>query len=59
MAILLGLIGYTALAGMDPTTLSLVKRYGVTLMEPSTGFLALAAAMVFFAGLLALGVATR
>ncbi len=59
LAILLGLIGYTALAGMDPTTLSLVKRYGVTLMEPSTGFLALATAMVLFAVLLALGVATR
>ncbi len=59
MAVLLGMIGYSALAGMDPTTLALVKRYGVTLMEPSTGFLALAAAMVFFAGLLALGVATR
>ena len=59
LAVLLCLIGYTALAGMDPSTLSLVKRYGVTLMEPSAGFLALAAAMIFFAGLLALGVATR
>lgn len=59
LAIVLGLIGYTAFAGMDPTQFSLVKRYGVSSMEPSSGFLAIAIILIMFAAPLALGIATR
>lgn len=59
LAILLGLIGYAAFAGMDPSSLSLVKRYGVTLMDPSAGILAFSAVILVFAVLLGLGIATR
>jgi NADH dehydrogenase FAD-containing subunit/uncharacterized membrane protein YphA (DoxX/SURF4 family) len=59
LAFVLGLIGYAAFDGMAATDLEPFKRYGIMVMEPSTSVLTLAAGMVLFAGLLALGIATR
>ena len=54
-----GLMGYAAFAGMDASAFAAANRYGFTLMDPSTGLLALAGSMVFAAGLLAIGAAAR
>ena len=59
LAGIVGLMGYAAFAGMDASAFAAAKRYGFTLMDPSTGLLALAGSMVFAAGLLAIGAAAR
>lgn len=59
LAAISGLIGYAAFAGMEAGAFGAVERYGVTLMDPSTGTLAVAGTMVLVAGLMAAGAATR
>ena len=57
LAAVFGVAGWTALTGMDLTGFEYAKRYGVTFMDPSANSVVVGFLELFFAGLLAAGLA--